>query len=106
MFSSFPTPQLLEVRFTNESLARLLGIHESKMLIRKHLAKKFTEMLGPVAAQKKIDAMQNKSFQPIDPCDRAKSGIRVRGKSFRRSRHESSEEELLCSLNEFPVSSK
>ena len=71
------------------------------MLIRKHLAKNFMEVLGPVAAQQKLDAMQEKNFQCIDPTEKPKS--KGRGKSSRRGKHED-EEDLLCPLSEFPTS--
>lgn len=90
------------MRFTSESLARLLGIQESKTLIRKHLAKKFMEVLGPVAAQRKLDAMQAKSFQPIDPTDKGKAGLGGKARA-RKSRHYNSQEDLLCPLSEFPA---
>ena len=45
----------------------MLGIGPSKALICKHLAKKFMELIGPVAAQKKLDAMQAKGFQVRAP---------------------------------------
>ena len=87
--------QLLEVRFTSESLARLLGIGSGQLLICKHLTKNFMELLGPVAAQKKLDAIQSKNFQCIIPSSEE------RGR--RKARREKEEGEvLLCPLEQFP----
>jgi hypothetical protein len=91
---------LLEVRFTSESLAHLLGIHGNQMLICKHLAKNFMALLGPVAAQKKLDAMQGKNFQYIIPTDKGK--VKGRGKS-KRGKHEDEDDNLLCPLDEYPA---
>ena len=57
------------------------------------------DLLGPVATQKKIDAMQTKNFQCIVPT--AEQG---KGKGRGKFRHPKAEEEnmLLCSLTEFP----
>jgi hypothetical protein len=92
---------LLEPRFTSESLARLLGIHSSQILICKHLTKSFMELLGPVATQRKVDAMQAKNFQCVLPstAERGKGRSRARP---RRGREEE-EEALLCPFSEFPV---
>lgn len=98
--------QLLDVQFTSESLARVLGIAPTKTLLRKHLTKKFMEVIGPVGAQKKLDAIQSKVFQPLDPTEKAKSH-RPRSRSTGNKRgkhHKQGEEELLCPLEEFPPS--
>lgn len=100
MIISLSPPQLLDVRFTSESLARLLGIHGNQTLICKHLTKNFMELLGPVAAQKKLDAMQTKNFQCIVPTDKGK--IKSRGKS-KRGKHEDEDVNLLCPLERFPA---
>ena len=69
------------------------------MLICKHLTKSFMELLGPVATQRKIDAMQAKNFQCILPtADRGKGKGRVKPRRLK----EEEEEVLLCSLTEYP----
>jgi len=96
---------LLDVQFTSESLAKALGIGQSKTLIRKHLSKKFVELIGPIAAQKKMDAMQTKGFQPLDPTEQPKGWGRSRSRSVGSKRgKQKEEEELLCPLEEFPAS--
>ena len=98
------TTQLLDVQFTSYTLAKALGIEESKTLIRKHLEKKFIEILGPVGAQKKMDAMQSKAFQPLDPTEQLRGGHRSRSQSLGSRRGGQGNTELLCPLEEFPVS--
>ena len=94
------------MEFTSESLSKALGISPSKALIRKHLSRKFMEVIGPVAAQNKVDAMQGKGFQPLDPTDKGSSGgghrTRSRSTGSRRRRSKTADEDLLCCLNEFP----
>lgn len=97
-------PQLLDVQFTSESLARALGISQSKTLIRKHLSKKFMELIGPVAAQDKVDAMQSKTFVPLDPTE-APSGFsrhRSRSVGHRKSQDKAAVEQLLP-ISQFPA---
>ena len=88
------------MRFNSESLARLLGIHGSQVLICKHLTKNFMELLGPVAAQLKMDAMQSKNFQCIMPTDKGK--VKGHGKKNRRGKSDDNET-LLCSLAVYPA---
>ena len=71
--------QVLEVSFTEESLARLLGIPPGKVFLRKHLLRRFLDIVGPVVAQSKIDAQQVKNFTPLDPIGKTKAD-RVRFK--------------------------
>lgn len=89
------------MQFSSESLARALGISQSKTLIRKHLAKKFMELIGPVAAQNKVDAMQSKTYVPLDPTEAPSSFSRHRSRSV-RSRQDKASEELLP-ISQFPV---
>ncbi len=99
-----PLPQLLDVQFTSDSLARALGISHSKSLLRKHLSRKFMELIGPTAAQRKVDAMQSKGFAALDPTEQPKGGrVRSRSLGSRRGRGHGVET-LLCPLNEFPAS--
>ena len=82
-----------------------MGIGQSKTLIRKHLSKKFVELIGPIAAQKKMDAMQTKGFQPLDPTEQPKGWGRSRSRSVGSKRgKQKEEEELLCPVEEFPAS--
>lgn len=101
---SNPILQLLDVQFSSESLARALGISQSKMLIRKHLSKKFMELIGPVAAQNKLDAMQSKTFLPLDPTQMPSGFPRHRSRSVgnRRSRDKAASEQLLP-ISQFPA---
>ena len=65
------------------------------------------EVLGPIAAQKKVDAMQVKSFVALDPTEQPKFGHRSRSRSTGSRRRQSQrEEELLCPLSEFPATGK
>ncbi|XP_065898454.1 liprin-beta-1-like [Dysidea avara] len=81
---------VLEVKFTEESLARLLGIPPGKVFLRKHLLRKFLDIVGPVVAQSKLDAQQVKNFIALDPL----------GKPKKKPRHKkdlsSSNDVLLC----------
>ena len=103
-----PSSQLLDVQFTSESLARTLGINQSKALLWRHLSRKFTEATGPVAAQKKLDAMQVKTFQALDPTEKPKIRSRSRstGRGSRRGKHHHTEEEPICPLGEYPANGK
>ena len=96
--------QLLDVQFTSDSLARALGINQSKTIIRKHLSKKFMELIGPVSAQNKVDAMQSKTFVPLDPTEVASGFSRQRSRSVgnRKSQHKNPQE--LLPLEQFPAS--
>lgn len=102
------TSQLLDVHFTSESLAGALGISQSMGLIRNHLSRKFMELIGPISAQKKYDAMQSKNFIALDPTDVGKTGHRTRSRSLgsRRGRNQEVQEILLCPLDEFPARGK
>lgn len=64
---------VLEVTFTEESLARLLGIPPGKVFLRKHLLRRFLDIVGPVVAQSKIDAQQAKNFTALDPIGKPKT---------------------------------
>lgn len=95
---------LLDVQFTSESLAYALGIGPSKALICKHLAKKFTELIGPIAAQRKMDAMQTKGFQSLDPTEPPRHRGRSRSFTSKKGKQQQAgEEDLLCPLQDFPV---
>ena len=97
-----PPMQLLDVQFSSESLARALGINQSKTLIRKHLSKKFMELIGPVAAQNKVDAMQGKTYIPLDPTEAPNAFSRHRSRSVgNRKGHDKAETELLP-ISKFP----
>lgn len=93
---------LLDVHFTAESLARVLGVSHLESIIWKHLQRKFLEVIGPVAAQKKQNAMKVKSFVFLDPMERVKSH-RIRSKSVGKRSREKQVEEYLCPIDEFPA---
>ena len=58
---------MLESSFTHESLAKVVGINESKGLIMAHLAEKFLVAVGPIFGQRKVDVMNQKHFVALDP---------------------------------------
>ena len=93
------------MQFSSESLARALGISQSKTLIRKHLSKKFMELIGPVAAQNKVDAMQVKSFVPLDPTEVPAGFSRQRSRSVSNKRSKTDKElaKPLLPIDEFPA---
>ena len=74
----------MDVQFTSESLAKALGISAAKTVLCKHLSRKFAELIGPVAAQRKVDAMQSKNFIPLDPTELPPTRIRSRSVVGRR----------------------
>lgn len=94
----------MDVNFSSESLARALGISQTKAIIRKHLSKKFMELIGPVAAQNKVDALQSKSFVPLDPTEAPSSFSRNRSRSVghRRGKDKESQQQLLP-MDQFPA---
>lgn len=95
---------LLDVQFTSNSLACALGISQSKTVIRKHLSKKFVELIGPVAAQDKVDAMQSKTFIPLDPTEAPSNFFRHRSRSVgNRSRQEKAASQPLLPITQFPA---
>ena len=63
------------------------------------------ELIGPIAAQKKYDAMQSKNFVALDPKEQGKAGHRARSRSMgsRRGRNQEAKENLLCPFDEHPV---
>ena len=70
------------MNFTSESLARVLGISQTKTILHKHLSRKFMELIGPVASQNKVDAMQSKSFVCLDPTEPVNNFSRARSRSM------------------------
>jgi len=60
-------PQILEPRFTAESLAALLSIPTSKTLLRRHLATHFQSLVGTECHQVKEEAAADPMFQPLMP---------------------------------------
>ncbi len=92
---------MLDVQFTTDSLARVLGVTPAKTLIRTHLSRKFMELIGPIASQDKLDAMQSKSFVPLDPTEVAKGRKRSRSLGSRRGR-QPVPEVMLCPFDKFP----
>ena len=59
--------QILEPRFTAESLAALLSIPTSKTLLRRHLATHFQSLVGTECHQVKEEAAADPMFQPLMP---------------------------------------
>lgn len=76
-------------------------MNSTKTLIRTHLSRKFMELIGPIAAQDKVDAMQSKAFVPLDPTEVPKGRPRSRSMGSRRGRNPTPEV-LLCPFKEFP----
>ena len=64
--------KLLDDQFSATSLAQALGISQTQSLLWSHVYKKFMELVGPVAAQRKLDAMRSKSYVHLDPLLKAK----------------------------------
>lgn len=64
------------------------------------------EIVGPVSAQKKLDAMATKSFVPLDPTEPPRSH-RTRSRSVTSRKKGAGpavrEETLLCPLEDFPT---
>lgn len=89
------------MQFTSDSLARALGISQTRTLIRKHLSKKFMELIGPVSAQNKVDAMQSKTFVPLDPTEAPSGFSRHRSRSVGRRGSDKAASELLP-ISQFP----
>lgn len=63
---------MLEVRFTEVTLMHLLGVGPHKSILRRHVTTKFQELIGPLTAQRKLDAFANKANPPMDPFEKAK----------------------------------
>lgn len=59
--------QILEPRFTAESLAALLSIPSSKTLLRRHLATHFQSLVGAECHGVKEVAAADPMFQPLMP---------------------------------------
>ena len=50
----------------------LLGVGPHKSILRRHVTTKFQELIGPLTAQRKLDAFANKANPPMDPFEKAK----------------------------------
>lgn len=59
--------QILDPRFTAESLAALLSIPTSKTLLRRHLATHFQSLVGAECHRVKEEAAADPTFQPLMP---------------------------------------
>lgn len=70
---------MLEVRFTEVTLMHLLGVEPQKSILRRHVSTKFQDLIGPLTAQRKLDAFASKASPPLDPFEKAKvsTGHRV-----------------------------
>ena len=63
-FPSIP-PQILEPRFSAETLALLLNIPPQKTLLRRHLATAFSTLVGPQATQEKREYANATGHVPL-----------------------------------------
>lgn len=65
------------------------------------------ELIGPVAAQNKVDAMQNKSFVPLDPTETPTNFSRHRSRSVgnRRGKSDKEASKPLLPMDKFPATS-
>ena len=64
---------LLDSHFTHESLAKVLNIPPTKELLVTYLGERFSLLIGPACAQRKVDAIRKakKSFVFVDPTEPA-----------------------------------
>ncbi|KAK7803557.1 hypothetical protein U0070_023785 [Myodes glareolus] len=60
-----PADEILEPRFTGDTLAMLLNIPPQKTLLRRHLTTKFNALIGPEAEQEKRDKMASPAYTPL-----------------------------------------
>lgn len=77
----------------------MLGISSTKTVLCKHLSRKFMELIGPVAAQEKVDAMQSKNFVFLDPTELPQIRARSRSVTGRRGNRKSSSETPLLPVD-------
>lgn len=61
----FAPPQILEPRFSSETLALLLNIPPQKTLLRRHLATAFSALVGGQAAQEKREYANASGHVPL-----------------------------------------
>lgn len=66
---------MLEVRFTEVTLMHLLGVGPQKSILRRHVTTKFQDLIGPITAQRKLDAFASKASPPLDPFEKAKVSV-------------------------------
>ncbi|XP_034787965.3 liprin-beta-2 isoform X5 [Pan paniscus] len=60
-----PADEILEPRFTGDTLAMLLNIPPQKTLLRRHLTTKFNALIGPEAEQEKREKMASPAYTPL-----------------------------------------
>ena len=53
----------------------LLGVGPQKSILRRHVTTKFQDLIGPITAQRKLDAFASKASPPLDPLEKAKVGV-------------------------------
>lgn len=63
---------MLEVRFTEVTLMHLLGVGTQKSILRRHVSTKFQDLIGPLTAQRKLDAFASTAIAPLYPFEKAK----------------------------------
>lgn len=72
-FPSSP-PQILEPRFSSETLALLLNIPPQKTLLRRHLATAFSALVGAQATQEKREYGNATGHVPLTTTAKVKVG--------------------------------
>ena len=74
MIFCFFVCQVLESRFTAETLASILCIPGNKTLLRRHLSTHFISLIGPDIQQQKRDAERQATFVPLNFIAKVKVG--------------------------------
>lgn len=76
-------PQILEPRFTSETLALLLNIPPQKTLLRRHLATAFSALVGTQATQEKREYGNATGHVPLTTTAKVKVQIKTQTSTFR-----------------------
>lgn len=79
LLPSAALPQILEPRFSSETLALLLNIPPQKTLLRRHLATAFSALVGTQATQEKREYGNATGHVPLTTT--AKVKVRAESKS-------------------------
>ena len=69
--------QMLEPRFTDETLSTLLSIPTGKSLLRRHLATHFSSLIGPDCQKVKEQEASSTGFAPLMPGVKTKVSFTV-----------------------------
>lgn len=75
-------PQILEPRFTSETLALLLNIPPQKTLLRRHLATAFSALVGTQATQEKREYGNATGHVPLTTTAKVKVQIKTQTSTF------------------------